>query len=103
MLATCAYMSLTLIFMRGKERTLQIQVVYKDGREDLVEPGMLDVLLTLGELHEFRRSDHWVVVSEDPIRQNNGKKYTGVNRRLHVQARCIAPSNMATASQDSPS
>lgn len=63
-----------------------IQVVYKDGREDLVEQKFLDILLYFGEIQEFRRSDHWVNVMEDPIRTSNSADYFGEERRLHIPA-----------------
>ncbi|MDX2495846.1 MAG: hypothetical protein QNK27_12855 [Desulfuromusa sp.] len=60
-----------------------IPVVYKNGKEDLVEQKFLDILLHIGEIHEFRRSDHWVNVSEDPIRSSQQGDYQGSNRRFH--------------------
>ncbi|MBN1957840.1 MAG: hypothetical protein JXQ81_04795 [Desulfuromonadales bacterium] len=62
-----------------------IQVVYKDGREDVVEQKFLDILLHLGEVQEFRREDHWVNVAEDPIRSTVQSGYAGDDRRRHVQ------------------
>ena len=60
-----------------------IQVVYKNGKEDSVEQKFLDILLHIGEVQEFRRSDHWVNVTEDPIRSYTESQYEGENRRLH--------------------
>lgn len=60
-----------------------IQVVYKNGKEDIVEQKFLDILLHIGEVQEFRRSDHWVNVSEDPIRSHRKGKYNGANRRSY--------------------
>jgi hypothetical protein len=60
-----------------------IQVVYKNGKEDIVEQKFLDILLHIGEVQEFRRSDHWVNVTEDPIRSYKESHYEGENRRLH--------------------
>ncbi len=60
-----------------------IQVVYKSGKEDLIEQKFLDILLHIGEIQEFRRSDHWVNVSEDPIRSYHQSEYDGSNRRTH--------------------
>lgn len=59
-----------------------IQVVYKNGKEDLVERKFLDILLHIGEVQEFRRSDHWVNVTEDPIRSYQQSDYGGSNRRF---------------------
>lgn len=63
-----------------------IQVVYKNGKEDLVEQKFLDILLHIGEVQEFRRSDHWVNVFEDPIRSSQPENFIGKNRRLHPPA-----------------
>ncbi len=60
-----------------------IPVVYKNGKEDLVEQKFLDILLHIGEIQEFRRSDHWVDVAEDPIRSSQQSDYNGENRRIH--------------------
>jgi len=62
-----------------------IQVVYKNGKEDMVEQKFLDILLHMGEVQEFRRSDHWVNVTEDPIRSPFQGGYSGEDRRRHVQ------------------
>ena len=58
-----------------------IQVVYKNGKEDLIEQKFLDILLHIGEIQEFRRSDHWVNVAEDPIRSHRQSEYNCSNRR----------------------
>ena len=60
-----------------------IPVVYKNGKEDMVEQKFLDILLHIGEIQEFRRSDHWVNVAEDPIRSSRQSSYSGKNRRIH--------------------
>ena len=60
-----------------------IPVVYKNGKEDLVEQKFLDILLHIGEIQEFRRSDHWVNVAEGPIRSSQHGEYNGEDRRIH--------------------
>ena len=60
-----------------------IQVVYKSGKEDLIEQKFLDILLRIGEIQEFRRCDHWVNVTEDPIRSHRQSEYHGTDRRAH--------------------
>ncbi len=63
-----------------------IQVVYRDGKEDLVEQKFLDILLHMGEVQEFRRSDHWVNVAEDPIRRSGDDRFVGEERRRYAAA-----------------
>ena len=60
-----------------------IPVVYRNGKEDLIEQKFLDILLHIGEIQEFRRSDHWVNVTEDPIRSHRQATYSGNNRRCN--------------------
>ena len=64
---------------------MKIQVVYKNGQEDFVEPKFLDILLYLNEIQEFRRSDHWVNVHEGPLRSATSAEedYFGEERRSH--------------------
>ena len=64
---------------------MKIQVVYKNGQEDVVEPKFLDILLYLNEIQEFRRCDHWVNVHEGPLRATRPDKapYFGEERRCH--------------------
>jgi len=67
---------------------VRIPVVYKSGKEDLIEPKFLDILLHIGEVQEFRRSDHWVNVTEDPIRapRKQQNSFQGNDRRRHAAA-----------------
>lgn len=60
---------------------MKIQVIYKNGQEDFVDPKFLDILLHLGEVQEFRRSDHWVNATADPIRASKQDPFTGEERR----------------------
>ncbi|MCD6186615.1 MAG: hypothetical protein J7K09_00510 [Desulfuromusa sp.] len=60
-----------------------IPVVYRNGKEDLVEQKFLNILLHIGEIQEFRRSDHWVNVTEDPIRSSQQRDYSGIDRRCY--------------------
>ena len=67
-----------------------IQVVYKNGKEDVVDQKFLDILLYLGEVQEFRRSDHWVNVTEDPIRSFHRQEFSGRDRRRHAPTEFIS-------------
>jgi len=60
---------------------LRIQVVYKNGEEDLINQKALDLLLQSGEIQEFRRADHWVNATSDPIRSSRPVEYNGADRR----------------------
>ena len=46
-----------------------IQVMYYDGKFDMVEPQELDTLLEEKKVSRFLRSSGWVVVGSDPIRR----------------------------------
>lgn len=70
---------------------MKIQVVYKNGKEDEVEPKFLDILLHLGEVQEFRRSDHWVNVEEDPVRSGLQLNFPGTNKRHHPMTDLTSP------------
>ncbi len=67
---------------------MKIPVVYKSGEEDLIEPKFLDILLHIGEIQEFRRSDHWVNATDDPIRspQKRQNNFQGDDRRRQATA-----------------
>ena len=66
---------------------MKIPVVYKNGKEDLVEPKFLDILLHIGEIQEFRRNDHWVNVTADPTRSTRSDcGFQGEERRRHQPA-----------------
>ena len=62
---------------------MKIQVVYKNGEEDQIEQKFLDILLRIGEIQEFRRNDHWVNATSDPIRVLRQDEYKGEDRRLN--------------------
>ena len=69
---------------------MKIHVVYKNGQEDFVDPKFLDILLYLGEIQEFRRSDHWVNVMDGPIRSFRQKHFQGDERRANDHAEFIS-------------
>ena len=57
-----------------------ILVVYDDGTHDLVEPYLLDYLITKGRVVQFCRSSGWIRIGRDPIRRG-GSEYDGTERR----------------------
>ena len=57
-----------------------ILVVYDDGTHDLVEPYLLDYLITTGRVVQFCRSSGWIRIGRDQIRRG-GSEYDGTERR----------------------
>lgn len=57
-----------------------ILVVYDDGTHDLIEPYLLDYLITTGRVVQFCRSSGWVRIGRDEIRHGQGD-YCGTERR----------------------
>ncbi len=57
-----------------------IQVEYKDNNRGVVNPPLLDHLLSSNKINKFRRSSGWVTVGIDPIRGRGGA-YKGPERR----------------------
>ena len=67
-----------------------IPVVLKDGHEELVSKDELRFLMFNKQVISFKRSDGWVVLGRDKLRDlkvpYNGverRQYNGVERRLH--------------------
>jgi hypothetical protein len=67
-----------------------IPVVLKDGHEDLVSKDELRSLMFNKQVMSFKRSDGWVVLGRDKMRDlkvpYNGmdrRQYNGVERRQH--------------------
>lgn len=48
-----------------------ITVVYQDGKQDLVDPLLLNKLLASDKVKRFLRSDGWAVVGVSPMRKND--------------------------------
>ena len=59
-----------------------IPVVLKDGHEELVSKNELQLLITEKKIMFFKRSNGWVVIGRDKMRQLN-VPYNGVERRGH--------------------
>lgn len=56
----------------------EIEVVFSDETTDFVSENKLDELIASGRIKAFRRSDGWVRIGIDPVRE---KRYHGSNRR----------------------
>ncbi len=59
-----------------------IPVVLKDGHEELVSSNELHFLISNKQVMFFKRSDGWVVLGRDKIRELK-VPYNGVERRQH--------------------
>lgn len=64
-----------------------IRVMYADNRYDMVNARQLETLIRTRSITRFKRSDGWVVLGRDPIRELNvpARIYTGPNRRRIAQ------------------
>lgn len=60
-----------------------IHIVYRTGKEDLVTPKFLDILIYLGQVQMFKRSDSWIVVGVDTLRAPISRIHNGADRRQH--------------------
>ncbi len=59
-----------------------IRVKYPDGSYDMVKDFRLDDLIETETIHSFKRSEGWVVLGVDPVRQPHSQKfYPGHDRR----------------------
>jgi hypothetical protein len=75
-----------MVIRSGKERDLQgveggmkeIKVVFADESTGYVKAVKLDALIDSGRIKSFLRSDGWVNIGNDPIREI---KYHGTERR----------------------
>lgn len=60
---------------------MKIQVVLKNGQGQFVrEEDTLQLMITTGQIHSFKRADGWVVIGRDKIRRGFNS-YKGKNRR----------------------
>ena len=60
---------------------MMIRVMYLDGTTDMVRPPLLQLLLATGKIQKFRRSDGWVTVGIDRLREDKKLNYRGEDRR----------------------
>lgn len=62
---------------------MKVMVCYDDDSYDIVEDYCLDYLIMTGNITGFSRSDQWVRVGIDPVRDENSavETYLGRERR----------------------
>lgn len=63
---------------------MMVRVIYENGSYDMVKGAKLDKLIEQGEVAGFQRSDGWVVIGRDPVRQSSRQSsggYLGPERR----------------------
>ena len=59
-----------------------IRVVYPSGKYDMVKESALDRLIDEKAIHSFKRSNGWVLLGVDPLRNPRAKiEYSGQKRR----------------------
>jgi len=46
-----------------------IQVIFTDNHHDFVKPNILDTLIESKKISKFKRSNGWVTIGMDPVRQ----------------------------------
>ena len=59
-----------------------IRVRYPDGATRMVRPQLLNQLIRTRMIAEFRRSNGWVRLGVDPVRQVVSQEYGGAERRI---------------------
>jgi pyrimidine operon attenuation protein/uracil phosphoribosyltransferase len=75
--------SIKVLHVRGVTVANLIEVELSDGTLCRMAPKALDMFLVRDDVSRFRRSDGWVVVGVDPLRDLSKRSaYNGVERRL---------------------
>lgn len=67
------------------ERAMMIQVLYSNGKYDLVKSQTLERLIDSKEIVQFKRSTGWVELGRDPIRGSQLEQYRGYERRRYEE------------------
>jgi hypothetical protein len=60
---------------------MMIQVKYRSGKYDVVKTEILNRLLSIGEIDQFRRRSGWAKVGRDPIRSTSQGIYRAETER----------------------
>jgi len=63
-----------------------VPVVLKGGKEELVSKDELQYLLVIDQVMFFKRSDGWVVLGRDKMRQHKAAHYMPERREHQVYA-----------------
>lgn len=63
-----------------------VRVVYKNGKYDMVKPGLLNGLIYENKIERFQRSRQWAVIGRDNIRISKDRLYAGPERRLPLNS-----------------
>jgi hypothetical protein len=58
-----------------------IKVIYKDGKPGEIENYLLDDLIHSKKIKKFQRSNGWVTIGVDPIREVRREDYPEVPKR----------------------
>ena len=64
---------------------MYLTVMYKNGEVGMVEAHRLDDLIASGEIEQFLRSDGWVRIGIDPVREQEDALYKGPERRTLIR------------------
>ncbi|WP_243371461.1 GSU3473 family protein [Geotalea sp. SG265] len=71
---------------------MKVMVCYNDNSYDIVEDYCLDYLIRTGNITGFCRSDKWVKIGIDPVRDENSsfESYVGKERRKSLHEKISA-------------
>lgn len=58
-----------------------VKVRYMDGSSEMVRPSLLQYLIENRKIREFQRTDGWVIVGVDQVREVRFQIYSGPERR----------------------
>lgn len=60
---------------------MKIRVMYHDGNTEMVRRQLLPHLIDTGKIQKFHRSDGWVTLGVDPVRERRRSVSHGKERR----------------------
>lgn len=62
---------------------MTVEVIFKNGRKGSVNRSELNMLINSRLIQSFKRSDGWVRIGQDPLRQRVDLSYSGEEKRAH--------------------